>query len=150
MVQWWSSNIYIFEPVFFSESSNPWVFIFFFFSFSYSFSGQFELPSAVTNNGGSRRGSEQIISFYRDIQEKIWKDASEISFLYHYNGAQKHGGFVCFEKACSRAKTYVILTSLNYVHFYTRYCWWRQFLWRLRMRICKIQKPCINSAWIAW
>ena len=31
-------------------------------SFSYSFSGQFELPSAVTNSGGSRRGSEQIIS----------------------------------------------------------------------------------------
>ena len=44
-------------------------FYFLFFSFSYSFIGQFELPSAVTNNGGSRRGSEQIISFYRDIQE---------------------------------------------------------------------------------
>ena len=26
--------------------------------------------------------------------------------------------FVGFEKACSRANTYVILTSLNYVHFY--------------------------------
>ena len=63
---------------------------------------------------------------------------------------QKLEGFVCFEKACSRAMTYVILTSLNYVHFYTHYCWWRQFLWRPRMRICKVQKPCINSAWIAW
>ena len=29
----------------------------FFSSFSYSFSGQFELPSAVTNSGGSRGGS---------------------------------------------------------------------------------------------
>ena len=33
---------------------------------------------------------------------------------------------------------------------YTRYCWWRQFLWRPRMRMYKVQKPCINSAWIAW
>ena len=46
----------------------------------------------------------------------------ESSFLYIFNGAQKHEGFVGFEKACSRAKTYVILTSLNYVHFYARYC----------------------------
>ena len=43
------------------------VFIYF---FSYTFSGQFELPSAVTNSVGSRSGSEQIISFYRGIQEK--------------------------------------------------------------------------------
>ena len=32
-----------------------------------------------------------------------------------------HEGFVGFKKACSRAKPYVILTPLNYVHFYTRY-----------------------------
>ena len=56
MVQWLSSDINIFEPVFFSEGSNP-EFLFSFFSFSYSFSGQFELPSAVTNSGGSRRGA---------------------------------------------------------------------------------------------
>ena len=31
-------------------------FSFLFFSFSYSFSGPFELPSAVTKGGGSRRG----------------------------------------------------------------------------------------------
>ena len=37
------------------------------------------------------------------------------SFLYYYNGAQKHEGLVGFEKACSNAKTYVILKSLNYV-----------------------------------
>ena len=44
---------------------------------------------------------------------KLWKiNASKISFLYYYNGAQKHGGFVGFEKACSRAK---LLTSLNYL-----------------------------------
>ena len=77
MVQWLSSDNYIFEPVFFSEGGvwgggggfESLSFYFLFFSFSYSFIGQFELPSAVTNNGGSRRGSEQIISFYRDIQE---------------------------------------------------------------------------------
>ena len=56
MVQWLSSDTCIFEPVFFSEGSNP-EFLFPFFSFSYSFSGQFELPSAVTNSGGSIRGS---------------------------------------------------------------------------------------------
>ena len=38
--------------------------------------------------------------------------------LYYYNGAQKYEGFVSFESACSIAKIYVILTSLNYVHFY--------------------------------
>ena len=36
------------------------------------------------------------------------------SFLYYYNGAQKHAEFVGFENAYSRVKTYVILTSLNY------------------------------------
>ena len=62
MVQWLSNDNYTFEPVFLSEGSNPGVF-FIFFYFSYSFSGRFELPSAVTKSGGSRRGSEQIISF---------------------------------------------------------------------------------------
>ena len=61
MVQWLSSDIYIFEPVLFSDGGGGGVeslsFSFLFFSFSYSFSGQFELPSAVTNIGGSRRGS---------------------------------------------------------------------------------------------
>ena len=42
--------------------------------------------------------------------------------LHYYNGAQKHERVVGFENACSRAKTYVILTSLNYVHSYARYC----------------------------
>ena len=46
------------------------------------------------------------------------KNASKNSFLYYYiNGAQKHEGFVGFENACSKTKTCVILTSLNYVHF---------------------------------
>ena len=53
---------------------------------------------------------------------KTLENGSEISFLYYYNGAQKHEGFGGLEKACSRAKTYVILTSLNYVHFYASYC----------------------------
>ena len=41
--------------------------------------------------------------------------------LYNFNGAQKHERFLGFEKACFRARTYVILTSLNYVHVYARY-----------------------------
>ena len=60
----WSSgyvaDINIFGPVFFSEGGGGFEslsFYFLFFSLSYSFSGQFELPSAVTNSGGSRRGS---------------------------------------------------------------------------------------------
>ena len=53
---------------------------------------------------------------------KTLENASKSSFLYYYNDAQKHEGFVGFEKACSRAKTYVILTSLIYVHFYASYC----------------------------
>ena len=54
MVQWLSSDIYILEPVFFSEGFES---LSFSFLFVYSFRGQFELPSAVTNSGGSRRGS---------------------------------------------------------------------------------------------
>ena len=27
-----------------------------------------------------------------------WKNASKSSFLYYYNGAQNHEGFVCFKK----------------------------------------------------
>ena len=83
---------------------------------------------------------------------KTLKNASKKSILHYYNGAQKHEAFVGFKNACSRAKTYVILASLNYVHFYARYCLWRHFLWRPRMRTCiyKVQKTCINSTWIAW
>ena len=57
MVQWLSSDINIFESVFFLRGVRIPEFFFSFFSLSYSFSGQFELPSAVTNSGGSRRGS---------------------------------------------------------------------------------------------
>ena len=42
---------------------------------------------------------------------KIWKIASKSSFLYYFNGAQKHEGFVGFEKAFFRAMDYVILRS---------------------------------------
>ena len=41
------------------------------------------------------------------------KNASKTSFLYYYNGAQKHEGFVGFENASSRSMTYVLLTSLR-------------------------------------
>ena len=76
-----------------------------------------------------------------------WKNASKSLFLYYYNDAQKHEGFVGFEIASSRAQRYIIIMSLNYVNFYACYCWWRQFLWRPRMCICKVQKLCINSIW---
>ena len=99
--------------------------------------------------------SENLVDRYNCIKsfcqlKTLGNKASKSSFLYYNNGARKHEGFVDFENACSRAKSYVILTSLNYVHFYVRYCWWRQLLWRPGMRICKVQKPCINSTWIAW
>ena len=44
-----------------------------------------------------------------------------IFVLIYYNGVQKHELLVGFENACSRAKTYVNLTSLNYLNFYARY-----------------------------
>ena len=44
---------------------------------------------------------------------KILENAPKSSFLYNFNGVQKHEGLVGFEKACPRAKTNVILTSLN-------------------------------------
>ena len=80
---------------------------------------------------------------------KLWKNCFE-KFIFVLLMAQKHEGCVGFVNACSRAlKTYVILTSLKYDTFYSCYCWWRQFLWRPRMRVRKVQKPCINSMWIA-
>ena len=62
--------------------------------------------------------------------ENFGKNTSKSSYLYYFKGTQKHKGFVNLKNACSRAKTYVILTSQNYVHFYARYSWWRHFLWR--------------------
>ena len=91
-----------------------------------------------------------VIALSHFVTWKLWKNTSKSSCLYYYNDAQKNEGFVGFEKACYRAKTYVILTSLNYAHFYAHYCWWRQFLWRPQMHICKVQKQCINSTLITW
>ena len=48
---------------------------------------------------------------------KTLKNASKSIFLYNYNGELKHKGFLGFKNACSRAKTFTILMSLNYVHF---------------------------------
>ena len=53
-----------------------------------------------------------IKSFYH--LKTFEKNALKSSFKYYYNGVQKHEGFVGFKKA------YVILASLNYVHFYAR------------------------------
>ena len=91
-----------------------------------------------------------IIANSHFVTWELQKNISKSSFQYYYNGAQKHEGFVGFENACTRAKTYVILTSLNYVNFFAPYCWWCWFMWWHRMRICKVQKLCINSMWIAW
>ena len=52
---------------------------------------------------------------------KTLENALKSSFLIYFNGTQKHEGFVGFENACSRAKTYVILTPLNYGLFYAGY-----------------------------
>ena len=49
------------------------------------------------------------------------KTLRKVHFLYYYNRAQKYEGLVGFENACSRAKTYVILTSLKYLNFYACY-----------------------------
>ena len=62
-----------------------------------------------------------MLDRYYCILENFGKNASKSSFLHYYYDTQKHDGFVGFEKACSIAKTYVILTSLNYVQFYARY-----------------------------
>ena len=62
----------------------------------------------------------------------------------------KHEWFIGFENVCYIWKTCVIIRSLNTVHFYVSYCWWRHFLWQLIMCIVKYKKPCINSTWIAW
>ena len=43
------------------------------------------------------------------------KHFEKFIFVY-YNGAQKHEGVAGYENAYSRAKTYVIITSQNYVH----------------------------------
>ena len=56
------------------------------------------------------------------VTRKTLEKRFEKFILYYYNGEQKHEGFVGFESACSIAKIYVILTALNNVHFYGRYC----------------------------
>ena len=55
---------------------------------------------------------------YETLEKRFYKS----SFLYYYNCVQKHERFEGFKEASSRAKTYVILTSLNHVLFFARYC----------------------------
>ena len=43
---------------------------------------------------------------------KTLKNASKSSFLYYYNGAQKHEGFIVFEKPFSRAKPSVSISLI--------------------------------------
>ena len=74
------------------------------------------------------------------------KNLRKVHFCIYYNGAQKHEGFVGFENACYRAKAYIILKSLNYVHIYAPYCWWCQLLSQPKMYIYVKYK----SMWIAW
>ena len=37
--------------------------------------------------------------------ENFGKNTLKSSFIYYYDGAQKHEGFIGFENLCSRAKT---------------------------------------------
>ena len=69
MVQWLSSDIYIFEPVLFSEGFESLSFYFLFVSFSYSFSGQFEFQTVVDPEE-VQVVRKRLFHFYRDIQEK--------------------------------------------------------------------------------
>ena len=49
---------------------------------------------------------------------KLWrKNLEKLKFLYFNNGALKHERCVGFKNSTSRAKTYIILTSLSYAHF---------------------------------
>ena len=58
-----------------------------------------------------------IKSFYRlKTLENALKKIIYVFPIYNY-GAQKHEGFVGFKNACSKVKTYAIMTFLNYVHF---------------------------------
>ena len=71
-----------------------------------------------------------------------------------YCGAKMHEGFVAFENACSRANTNVFLTSLNFVHFYARYCWWRHFYDGLECVYVKYEShastdvSCLINTWV--
>ena len=72
-------------------------------------------------NGEVFNDPEQVLVYQKIMFDRYYciksfchlKNALESSFLYYYNGARKPEGFVDFEKACSIAKTYVILMSLN-------------------------------------
>ena len=66
-----------------------------------------------------------------------------------YNGMERHVTCERFENTASRTKTYVILTSRNYVCGCARYWRWHQFLWRSRNLTCKTAKLCSNSTWFA-
>ena len=48
------------------------------------------------------------------------KNASKSYFCITIMAGKKHEASIGFDNACSRATT-VILTSLDYVHFYARY-----------------------------
>ena len=88
-------------------------------------------PQAEANVSISENHVWSLLLHQSFVTWKLWKNASKSSFFYYYNGTQKHEWFVGFENTYSRAKTYIILTLLNYVNFYAQYCWWRQLLWSL-------------------
>ena len=53
---------------------------------------------------------------------KTWENALKNLLFYYEQWHKKPEGFVSIKNVCSRAKTFVILKSLNYVYFYERYC----------------------------
>ena len=76
---------------------------------------------------------------------KTFEKCFEKLFFYYYNGAQKHDRFVGFENARSRAKTYVIITSLISFIYMQVTIDDVFFSDGLVCVLCKEQKPCINS-----
>ena len=72
------------------------------------------------------------------------KNTLKSYFLYYYSGLQKHEAFIGFENACARAATYLILKSRLRL-FLCRLLFMRSNCSTAQMRICKVQKPCINS-----
>ena len=49
------------------------------------------------------------------------KTLRKVIFCITIMARKKHEASIGFDDACSRATTYVLLTSLDYVHFYAHY-----------------------------
>ena len=77
------------------------------------------------------------------------KHIEKFNIFIIYNGSQKHKGLLGFKNACARAKTRVILRSLNYVTSLHVTVDDVNFCDCPGMGICKVKQLCINSMRIA-